>query len=400
MDTPDDDLRSRATAAFKQYMNVWEFVDFWKRANTFDGALHFVTAVRTRWPDETMSGIDDVIAANKPFFQGYLSNTGVWQDDYGWCGAASLSAHAYCNRFRKGTDADDYLKIARACWDNMLQFGWDAASGTKAAKPVPNGSRNRDRDPGNPGTKNTVTNATFLRLSVLLYSLTREQRYLDMARQQYRWFEAWFEKPAVGYLQPPSFGSGVVIHERPIAAPDYERKIDPTWEPGWVWTGDQGLMLAALPEYSTLVPNAGPAPMGIFKEIGAGVQSILFDTADVLQEAPFHSSFDAAYATDYVGGRGVLMRHLASQPVRQHFDFKQKIVATADAAWRSCKGTNQFTPDWNAAGKAKFAATYKSQMNWGDGALDWQFDPAAYQGVLQGAGLDALGAAIVVTMPP
>jgi len=120
MDTPDDDLRSRATAAFKQYMNVWEFVDFWKRANTFDAALHFVTAVRARWPDETMSGINDVITANKPFFQGYLSDTGVWQDDYGWCGAASLSAYDYCNRFRNGTDADDYLKIARACWDNML----------------------------------------------------------------------------------------------------------------------------------------------------------------------------------------------------------------------------------------------------------------------------------------
>jgi uncharacterized protein YyaL (SSP411 family) len=204
-------------------MNVWEFVDFWKRANTFDAALHFVTAVRARWPDETMSGINDVITANKPFFQGYLSDTGVWQDDYGWCGAASLSAYDYCNRFRNGTDADDYLKIARACWDNMLQFGWDAASGTKAAKPVPNGSRNRNRNPDNPGTKNTVTNATFLRLSVLLYSLTREQRYLDMARQQYRWFEAWFEKSALGYLQPPSFGSGVVIQERPIAEPDYER---------------------------------------------------------------------------------------------------------------------------------------------------------------------------------
>ena len=399
MGTTDDDLRSRATSAFKRYMNVWEFPDFWKRANTFDAALHFVTAVRVRWPDEAMSGIDEMIAKNKVFFDKYASNPDVWQDDYGWWGAAAVSAHDYCKRFGSSADADDYLKIARDSWHNMFQYGWDAVSGTNAAKPVPHGSRNRDRNPNNPGTKNTVTNATFLRLSVLLYSLTSEQVFLDMARQQYRWFEAWFEMSKLGYLQPPSFGAGVLIQERPMSKPDYDRESDPTWEQGWVWTGDQGLMLAALPEYSRIVPDTGPGPMDIFWRIGQGVQSILFDSSNVLQEAPFHSSFDEAFATDYVGGRGVLMRHLASHAVRKSFDFEQKIVATADAAWQSCDAANQFAQDWNPAGKAAFAKSYENRMFWSDGALDWQFDPKTIAGVLQGAGLDALGAQIVMTKP-
>jgi Glycosyl hydrolase family 76 len=394
MDTSDDDLRSRAIKAFEQYLNVWEFDDFWKRANTFDAALHFVTAVRRRWSDLSMDGIEALITKNQPFFSGKMNDPNVWQDDYGWCGAACLSARTYCETYRGGKDADAYQKLAEQSWDNMKNYGWDALD---TAKPVPHGSQNRSRE-DKVGTKNTVTNATFLRLSVLLYALTAKQAYLEMAQKQYQWFAAWFPL-RTGYLQPPSAGVGVLVSERPIAEPDYERKTFPDWEQGWAWTGDQGLMLSAMALYSAW-GDAGSGPMDVFRQIGEGVKSVLFDTSNVVQEAPFHSSFDGNYAKDYVGGRGVLMRHLASDLVRPHFDFSPQIKATGDNVWSTRdQPTNQFVQDWNQAGKAKFAEYYANVMGFGDGALNWQFDPNDIKGVLQGAGLDALGAQIVVTTP-
>src|SRR5262249_1376734 len=137
---------------------------------------------------------------------------------------------------------------ARTCWENMKQFSYDP----NAAKPVPYGCRNRTRDMNDKGTKNTVTNATFLRLCLLLYSVTRETPYLDSAKKEYAWFDAWF-KLKLGYLIHPSVGAGALIEERPWGAPDYQDASNPTWEKGWIWTGDQGLMLAGLAEYASLV---------------------------------------------------------------------------------------------------------------------------------------------------
>jgi hypothetical protein len=47
-----DHLHDQAIKAFNQYMKVWEFEDFWTRSNTFTAALQFVTAARTRWPND------------------------------------------------------------------------------------------------------------------------------------------------------------------------------------------------------------------------------------------------------------------------------------------------------------------------------------------------------------
>jgi hypothetical protein len=63
-------------------------------------------------------------------------------------------------------------------------------------------------------------------------------------------------------------------------------------------------------------------------------------------------------------------------------------------------GFAAFGPQFDANKDAEFAGRYKTVMGLGDGPLDWKFDHAdAIPGILQAAGLDALGAAIRVTTP-
>jgi hypothetical protein len=114
------------------------------------------------------------------------------------------------------------------------------------------------------------------------------------------------------------------------------------------------------------VPGDG-GPTNVKDEIAGGVQTVLFDRVGVLHEAHFKSSF-IDDGKDYVCGRGVLMRHL---PGLRNFDFKQKIVATANAAWQSRdKNTTQFGAKWNPDKDAEFAGQYKTVMGLGDGPLE------------------------------
>jgi hypothetical protein len=423
MTKSDDELRSRAETAFKQFHEVYfKFDDFWKRSNTFDGAIQFVAAARRRWSDLRMDGIDDLITQNQSFFGCRMNDKGVWQDDYGWCGAACLSARDYCKTYGDDKDATAYSALAEQCWDNMASYGWDASD---TAKPVPHGCQNRDRNHPD-GTKNTVTNATFLRLSLNLYAATKdkkddkylskdkkENKYLQQARASYLWFDAWFNPPGSGYPQsepyrmvPRDYPIPTLIAERPWAAPDYHRSVQPDWEPGWVWTGDQGLMLAALAEYCALVGQTSPTggkfgPFEVLEQTAWCVDLRLFDADGVVQEAPFDSSFGANFAKDYVGGRGVLMRHLGSDQVRRYRDFSGKVMTTADAAWAS-RDAKPYPANWNPGADGKnrpeFPGAYANAMGYGDGTLEWDFDQqdVTMQAVLKGAILDALGARIQV----
>jgi hypothetical protein len=411
-----DHLHDQAIKAFNQYMKVWEFEDFWTRSNTFTAALQFVTAARTRWPNDdkiraSISQIERVILKNKDYFDQFLTKDGVWADDYGWCGIASLAARDYIRRFPDSSQivvcSGPYLTIAQKCWDNMKEIGWDAVD---TAKPVPHGCRNRARN-GNPGTKNTVTNAVFFILCVRLYVAVQAVGGLDatpyrtMAMQACRWFEKWFNSKYDYLQQPPNGPSDArLIQERPIASPDYERKTDPTWEAGWVWMGDQGLMLAGLAEYVTSIPDPSLVilesnPRSVIRMVAAGLKALMFDQDSVLHEAPFQSAFSDD-PKDYVCGRGVLLRELVSTEVQPFLaqDFTKNIAATASAAWATCDANSQFGAAWNSQRDEAFAAAFKKSWGYGDGALDWNFDSTdpVVQGVLQGAGLDALGAAIQV----
>jgi hypothetical protein len=421
---------------------LWQFDDFWKRSNTFHGYLRLVQVAERKWgatdPElkEMQALREAMIEANSTFFDTRIGGNEVWADDYGWCGISCLAARDYLVSVRDQKRAIDYLGRAIRCWKTMCDVGYDS---TTAANPVPHGCANideADKKAGG-GAKNSVTNSNLLVLSLRLYHAMKQTNNpaatecLKMAYSQFLWFKNWFRNDYVSrddgyYLRQIEGHGGLMeglLHERPMAKRDYIIDLRPPWQTGWVWTGDQGLILAALAELY-LVRDELQQFIGdpvefdsvvrqTFFSIARGVRHLFFDGVvdvggksvqgdSVLREAPFNSSFAEKHGADYVGGRGVLLRYVSEPAVTQMLGNKwfypAGFAATAAAVWNSRdKQTNQFTPLWN---KDKDAAFNKQFVDyWKSGNVnitEWKLDPLQkVDGPLQGAGLDAFTAAIV-----
>lgn len=417
----DIDIKASAVAGAARFENVWNFVDFWKRSNTFHGFLRFVDAAEQRWGsgDPSLAPMQQLrktmIDANGTFFDGQIGGVKVWADDYGWCGLSCLEAQNYLRSTGNGNAADDYLARAGRCWDQMTMTGYDAED---TATPVRHGCGNtspeRKKTNGGYGTRNTVTNVNLLLLSLRLYGATKKIDYLSMAFAQYQYFVQWLTLDYSSlddgrYFRTIGLGPYyMLVHERPMAKQTYVTTTDPGWERGWAWSGDQGLMMAAMAEVVLMqndlrqFPGFDPSYAHLAcAHIASGIEHFLFSTADdVLREAPFESAFGPAFANDYVGGRGVLLRYASEAAVRKVRTVPFNLVgvrATAAAVWNSRDPeTNQFASLWNSTGDAAFNACFVE--GWGTGvprALSWEIDaPDALAGVLQGNGLDALTAGI------
>jgi hypothetical protein len=93
---PDSEIYVWATDGFDRFTTIWQFEDFWTRANTFEACLRFVKAAQAKWPaDPEVEAMEtflqqEMIPANQTYFTFYLSQA-MWADDYGWCGIASLT---------------------------------------------------------------------------------------------------------------------------------------------------------------------------------------------------------------------------------------------------------------------------------------------------------------------
>lgn len=404
---------TKAIGGFERFANCWDFKDFWTRGNTFDALLGFVSAAEKRWPGdpavEKMSQFRSMLIKENSLYFNDNVQGGWWADDYGWWGMACLRAYDHLSGTNQGSAAT-YLEYAKLCWQKMCDKGYDASS---TARPVPHGCANSG-EPAEDGTKNTVTNANLFLLSLRLYVAVKDTdrnaaaKYLKMAYAQYIWFSSWFSSPS-GYLRtfPGPFG---LAQERPIAAPSYENKTRPTWENGWVWSGDQGLLLAALAEIYA-VRNELPAVAGsgfdtarfaaevqnAFVIISTGVKILLWGAPDqVLREAPFNSSF-VDDPNDYVCGRGVLLRYLSEPSVQRMLQqplFSEGIAATAQAVWNSRNPqNNQFAAGWTDGNDQEFNARFINM--WGAGDVLVQWPETMNDGVKQAAGLDVLTAAIL-----
>lgn len=418
----DIDIKHWAIEGSNRFCAVWEFNDFWKRSNTFHAFLRFVDAAEQRWGnDPSLQPMKDLrtemVEGNGRYFKQFIGLDWVWTDDYGWCGISCLAARDYLRSIDQEPAAEEYLDIAERCWEQMRVTGYDASDD---ATPVPHGCGNvsPERKPAEGyGTKNTVTNANLLLLSLRLYEATKNPDYLSMAYAQYKWFHTWQaikydsldDGPywrAVGAAIPPPF---MLIHERPMAEKSYIKKDEPTWNMGWVWTGDQGLMMCAMAELFLMRDDFRRFPdfyaewvSSECRRLAEGVVQLLFGSADkVLREAPFHASFDAAFAGDYVAGRGVLLRYASEKAVQQVRNapfFLEAMRATAAAVWNSRDQQthpNQFDSLWNKAGDRAFNQSFVAAWGSGNPNIDhWDFDPSNYFGVLQANGLDALTAAI------
>jgi len=421
-------LKHMAAIAFKRYEEVWEYNDFWKRGNTFDACLNFVLALQEKWPNDNevlniQHSVKKMLEKNLKFFYSYDPGS-LWADDFGWWGIMALNARKFLKAVGENELADDYLKLSTdLCWEYKKNTAYDY---TSDAKPVPHGCRNGDANGQSAGVKNTVTNVLLFLLSSRIYRLTLEEnmpdneKYLDLAWRQWRWFEQWFRLKEYEYLKMISPASGLV-QERPMAffeGSDYTEKTHPAWCKGWVWTGDQGMLLQALTdmlavrdELKNWLSDKDMEPefdkkkfenrvRGFIQIIGQGVKTALVGkTDDIFREAPFKCSFGSEHGRDYLAGRGILMRYLGNKEVKEllEVDFHENFNATLRALWETRdKANNQLQSEFTSAeNDAVYIKRFEEIWGVADDVRIWEtpFEKEK-QMVSQSIGLDALGSAL------
>ena len=423
-------LKAWSIAAFERFKEVWNFPDFWKRGNTFDACLTFVNAVCEQWPDdqdveEMQKSVKKMLKENLVFFHSY--NPGdLWADDFGWWGLMALNAYKFLKNTGEDELAGKYLKLSTdLCWEYKKNTAYDH---TNDAKPVPHGCRNGDANGNSKGVKNTVTNVLLFLLSTRIYRLTLEEdlgnndKYLDMAYRQWIWFEEWFKLEQYSYLKKIS-PSAALVQERPMAffkGSDYQLKIHPPWAEGWVWTGDQGMILAALTDMLAIKDelsvwlNNNKSDENFdtdrFEEnirnyvvmLGNGIKEALTSDKDLIfREAPCMSSFGPVHGNDYLAGRGIMMRYLGYKEIREllEVDFSENVRKTSDAIWQTRDPkTNQFQPEFTSKENDElYIRHFRSLWGTADEVYKWNLDKMKEQnkqGVCQSIGLDALGNAV------
>ena len=428
--TNEETLKTWALAAFGRFEEVWNFNDFWKRGNTFDACLCFADAVHHQWPNDSkvkamQVTVRNMLEENLAFFNRFDPG-GLWADDFGWWGLMALHARRHLRRTGDRELADKYLKLSTdLCWEYKKKTAYDH---TTTAKPVPHGCRNGDANGNSKGVKNTVTNVLLFLLSSRIYRLTLAEnimdndKYLDMAYRQWLWFEQWFELDEYDYLKRVS-PTGALVQERPIAffeGSNYLDKSHPPWAEGWVWTGDNGMLVAALTDMlavknelavwiskNNLDPDFDADAFDVkirslITLIGNGVKTALISDKDgVIREAPCLSSFGPNHGNDYVAGRGIMMRYLGSKEEKALIgvDLTENISATVDAIWQTRDtSNNQFQPEFTSPENDKlYIEQFRKLWDLADDVRVWDIKKMKEQnkqGVCQSVGLDALGAAI------
>lgn len=422
--------RQEALSSFERFEEVWDFYDFWKRGNTFDACLVFADAVNDRWPNdpqvkEMNSKIVSMLEKNLEFYASV--NFGVmWADDFGWWGLMALNAREFLLKQGEVELADKYWVLAdESCWKHKKELAYDHST---LALPVPHGCRNGDANGESLGVKNSVTNVLLFLLSSRIYlQAESEQRpdtdkYLDMTYRQWIWFSEWFKLEEYQFLKNLTT-EGVLVQERPMAefeGSGYTDKIHPPWAEGWVWTGDQGMLVAALSDMIAFKDNLATFVLkhypdaqfdvnqfeadarNIIQLIGQGVKNALISESDgLIREAPCLSSFGAVHGGDYLAGRGIMMRYLGSPEIKSVMgvNFDDAVRNTVKAMWETRNTeTNQFQPEYT---HAEHDSLYIEQFRqlWGlaDNVQKWDLGgmPVDHKnGVCQAIGLDMIGAAI------
>ncbi len=417
--------RDQALAAFRRFTEIWEFNDFWKRGNTFDATLVWAAAAHDRWPNDPgvawmQFTVTEMLEKNLAFFARFDPG-GLWADDFGWWGLMALNARTHLLREGQRELADRYLALGTdLCWEYKRTTAYD---GSPDALPVPHGCRNGDANGQSRGVKNTVTNALLFLLSTRICRATRTagaapvEKHLAMAWAQWQWFSAWFALDAYQYLKKLT-PDAALVQERPMArftGSDYQEIVHPPWAEGWVWSGDQGMIAAALVDLLALKEDLAPwirtagVTADAFDEevrrvlalIGGGIMRGLVGASDgIIREAPCLSSFGPAHGCDYLAGRGILMRYLGDPMVAAFCGFDAaSLRATADAIWNTRDPqTNQFRPEFtDPVTDRLYIARFRRTWGIADDVLTWDLstmDEQQKNGVCQSIGLDALGAVL------
>jgi len=168
-------------------------------------------------------------------------------------------------------------------------------------------------DPESPGVQNLITNALFLNLSSQLWGLTREDRFLTGACDQFAWFYHWFTTGALFPVKPggnlvyPSCGLNVNVNKQSI---DNDQ--------GTYWTGDQGAVMGALAQFLLIANDASKKitnPPNLAQYLANTCDSIanavshndqmVYNNTGVLYEQSWNDLNGAV-------GKGALMRYFAA----------------------------------------------------------------------------------------
>ena len=214
-----------------------------------------------------------------------------------------------------------------------------------------------------------------------------------------------------------------MVQERPIAMFDgssYKEKEHPYWDGGWVWTGDQGMLVAALTDMISFKDDLAKyvaknnldadfdatlfeeRAKSIIQQIGKGVENVLVADADgLIREAPCFSSFGPVHGGDYLAGRGIMMRYLGSEREKALLgvNLDEATVNTAQAIWVTRNtANNQFQPEYTTTENDKLYIRQFLEL-WGtaDNTQKWELEtmPEDHKnGVCQAVGMDMIGAAI------
>ncbi|MEH6680351.1 MAG: glycoside hydrolase family 76 protein [Sediminicola sp.] len=423
-------LKDMSMKAFKRFEKVWDFPDFWKRGNTFDACLTFVATLDKRWPDSPEVGeikkrVTTMLEKNLDFFKSYDSDT-LWADDFGWWGLMALNARKHLLKEGNRELSDTYWNLATdLCWEYKRKTAYDH---TDTASPVPHGCRNGDANGASKGVKNTVTNVLLFLLSSRIYreSLQAgddpENKYLEMAYAQWQWFEQWFSMPKYRYLKWMG-GGAALVQERPMAdfdGSDYREMVHPPWAPGWVWSGDQGMLLAALSDMLFIKDRLthflidekkepGFEPL-VFEQrvrecisaVGKGIKMALVGNSDgIIREAPCLSSFGPNHGNDYVAGRGIMVRYIGAGEIKGLLgvELDGPIRKSMEAIWETRNPEiDQFQPEFTSLeNDGLYIEQFRKLWGMADPVHKWDLEKMKEKnrlGVCQAIGLDMLGAAI------
>lgn len=425
-----EQLKEMSIAAFKRFKEVWNFNDFWKRGNTFDACLVFADAALEKWPNDSeilqmQKDIKGMLEENLEFFKRFDPGS-LWADDFGWWGLQALNARRHLLKMGETELAEKFWKLSTdLCWEYKKKTAYDNSSD---ALPVPHGCRNGDANGDSLGVKNTVTNVLLFLLSSRIFRVAQAEnvadkdKYLDMAYRQWLWFENWFKLEKYEYLKKIS-DVAALVQERPMAefeGSGYTEKIHPPWAEGWVWTGDQGMLVGALsdmlhvqddleifvaknyPENKFVKRDFDKIARSIVSWIGNGVKAALVGEVDgIIREAPCYSSFGPNHGNDYLAGRGIMMRYLGASEEKGLLgvELSDSIEATLRAIWETRDpNNNQFQPEFTTEANDKiYIEQFRSLWGLADNIRKWNIARMKERnklGVCQSIGLDMLGAAI------
>jgi Glycosyl hydrolase family 76 len=414
-----EDLILYSFKAFKCFKNVWDFDGFWKRANTCDACISLAAALIAQKPNdpevnEVLQTLQEMLEQNLAYYN-TVDRGDMWGDDFGWCGLMALNASNLLKKVGNETLATKYFNLSYDCWNYMIKHSYD---NSLDAKPVAHGCQNNTVNIPTDGVKNTVVNALLMLLSTRLYRFSGQadqpivdrKPFLDMACKQWLWFSKWFEyKDKDNVYLKSSKNNAALVGERPLAVDsDYQNISHPNWSAGWVWTGDQGLLIGGLLDLLTLKdnlseylnPNFDVEIKEILQRLVKGVQEAVIGNGDGLfHEPPCLSSY-TSYGSEYLGGRGVLVRYMGVYEIKNLLgvDLTPNILQTTKAIWSTRdNNSNQFKPEFATDPQSQeYFTQFKNLLGYSDDITGWSIDPTdkLVSAVSQAVGLDFLGIAL------